>query len=282
MNRLEVQPLGPPGFAAEIVGIDVGRPDEPDLHAQLRSALARHPVLCIRTGGLVPEQLVAIASAFGVPRAQVLRDHRLEACPVVSVVSSEQFDVRGDGRRIVFGGAWHTDDSYLPRPAAVTALHAVELPSAGGDTFFADCRAAYEHLPDTWSNDLADVEIVHAYSSRRNLNPVPARTREEEEESPPATHRLVKWHPVTGRAALYLNPNRMDHVVGLPLAEGDALLDRLIDHATSDRFVYRHQWRRNDLVVWDNRCTMHRASDDYTGRRLMHRVLLAAEEHLEI
>jgi taurine dioxygenase len=277
-STLVIRPLGAAGFAAEVLGLDAAARDPTSLHEQLRGAFAGHPVLALRTSGLDRAQLVSIVTAFGVPQPQVLRDHRLEGNPVISIISSEQFDQRGDGSRIVFGAAWHTDDSYMARPAAVTALYGAVLPDAGGDTLFADCTAAYEALSESTKARLAGVQVVHCYQARRNLNQVPARSDEEESETPPAIHPLVKVHPVTGRPALYLNPNRMDHVVGMPLDEGDALLDELIGHATSTRFVYRHRWQPNDVLVWDNRCTMHKASDDYGGaRRIMHRVLLGEQ-----
>ena len=275
-TALEVTPVDDSGFAGEARLAEGVLQDLATLHDQLRSALARHPVLALRTAGLDTTQLVSIVSAFGRPKAQVLREHRLAENPMVSVISSEQFDTRGDGRRVLFGGAWHTDDSYLVSPAAVTTLYAVTVPVSGGDTLFADCTSAYDALPESIKARLVGVEVVHCYQGRRNLNPVPARSPEEEAETPPVRHPLVKVHPVTGRPALYLNPNRMDHVVGVPLSEGDALLDRLIEHATSPPFVYRHHWQPHDVLVWDNRCTMHKASDDYGGAvRVMHRVLLS-------
>ena len=270
-----VKPLAGGKLAAEVVGLDVARSTPTTVADELRAAFRRHPVLCIRTGGITAEQFLAVTRIFGTPQVQVLREYRRSDRPEISIISSRQFDTKGDGSRVVFGAAWHTDDSYLAHPAAVTALYAQELPPSGGDTLFADCTAAYEELSPQERAALDGLTVVHRYQSRRNLNKVPSRTAEEEAETPPVTHPLVRTHPDTGRRALYLNPNRMDHVVGMSVEAGDELLDRLIAHATSDRFVYRHRWQPHDVLLWDNRCTMHKATDDYGGaQREMHRVLL--------
>lgn len=274
---LAVHPLSPSGFAAEVRGVDLDRSLPASVVDALRAAFCRHPVLCVRTEGLLAERFLALTAVFGAPRLQVLRDHRRDDHPEISVISSEQFDRRGDGRRVVFGAAWHTDDSYLADPAVATALYAHRLPSSGGDTLFADCTAAYEALGDSERASLEGVTVEHRYQSRRNLNQVPARSPREEAETPPVTHAIVRVHPDSGRRALYLNPNRMDHVVDMVVEQGDALLDRLIAHATSQRFLYRHCWHPHDVVLWDNRATMHKASDDYgEEHREMHRVLLEA------
>jgi taurine dioxygenase len=154
-------------------------------------------------------------------------------------------------------------------------LYGNVLPSHGGDTLFADTTAAYDELDAAERSRIDTLRVVHAYLSRRNVSAVPTRTAEEEAETPPVEHPLVRTHPDTGRRALYLNPNRMERVVGLDETAGDSLLDRLIAHATQDRFVYRHVWRLHDLLIWDNRNTMHRATADYGDeRREMHRILL--------
>lgn len=262
-------------FAAEVTGLDPSGPIADDAADELRAAFRDHPVLCLRTTGLTPAQLVAVAEVFGEPQVQLLQDFRLADLPAVSVIASGQTDARGDGRPIVFGAHWHTDDSYLAVPAKATVLYAHAIPARGGDTLFADTAAAYDALDPPTKAEVEGRRVVHAYSSRRNRSAVPTRTAEERAETPPVDHPLVRTSPDTGRRALYLNPNRMDAVVGLGEDESDALLDRLVAHATADRFVYRHVWRRHDVVVWDNRSTMHQATADYgSERREMHRILL--------
>jgi taurine dioxygenase len=266
-------------FVADVTGADLtgSITDEvpADLAAPLRDAFAEHPVLVMPSDGLASAQLLLLAGVFGEPQVQLLEDYRTSDTPAISIITSEQADLRGDGRRIVFGGAWHTDDSYFAVPAKATMLYAHEIPPTGGDTLFADTTAAFEALDASSRAELQGLRVVHRYQSRRNVNAVPTRSASEEALTPPVEHPLVRTHPETGRRSLYLNPNRMDTVVGLDEAASDRLLDRLIDHATQERFVHRHLWRPHDVVIWDNGRSMHRATADYgDARREMHRVLL--------
>ncbi len=271
----DITPLGGSDFVAEVTGADLTALSSSGLAGRLRSAFRDHPVLVMRTDGLSPPQLLALARVFGEPQVQVLEEYRSSDSAAISIISSDQTDARGDGRRIVFGGHWHTDDSYLAVPAKATLLYAHVIPRAGGDTLFADTTAAYEALDTPQRAELEGMRVVHAYQSRRNVNVVPTRSAEEEAQTPPVDHPIVRTDRDTGCRSLYLNPNRMESVVGRDDAASDALLDRLIEHATQDRFVHRHVWRRHDAVLWDNGRSMHRATADYgDARRVMHRILL--------
>jgi alpha-ketoglutarate-dependent taurine dioxygenase len=271
---VRIAPLGTGDFAAEVGGADLAEIGT-ELAATLRRAAREHPVLVLRSAGLTPAQLLALAEVFGEPQVQLLEDYRSSDSPVISIIASAQTDARGDGRKIVFGGAWHTDDSYLAVPAKATMLYADVIPATGGDTLFADTTAGYEALDPERRAALAGARAVHTYQSRRNMNMVPTRTASEAGQTPPVVHPLVRTHPGTGRRSLYLNPNRMEGVVGLDDAASDALLDALIEHATQDRFVYRHVWQPHDVVLWDNGRSMHRATADYgDARREMLRILL--------
>lgn len=270
-----ITPLWNSDFGAEVAGADLAGPIGKDLADLLRSAFRDHPVLVMRTDGLTSEQLLALAGVFGEPQVQLLEDYRSSDTPTISIVSSDQTDARGDGRKIVFGGAWHTDDSYLAVPAKATMLYAHVIPPSGGDTLFADTTAAFESLDAATRAEVEDLRVVHRYQSRRNVNVVPTRTSSEEALTPPVEHPLVRTHPDTGARSLYLNPNRMESVVGLDAAASDAVLDRVIALAIEDRFVHRHVWRPHDVVLWDNGRSMHRATADYGDeRREMRRILL--------
>jgi taurine dioxygenase len=272
---LRISPLGGQGFAAEATGADLTGAIGHELAESLRVAFRDHPVLVVRTGGLASPQLLALAEVFGEPQVQLLEGYRLSDTPTISIIASDQTDSSGDRRRIVFGGHWHTDDSYLAVPAKATMLYAHVIPSEGGDTLFADTTAAYDALDSPTRAEVGRLRAIHTYLSRRNVSPVPTRSAREQAETPPVEHPLVRTHPVTGRRSLYLNPNRMDTIVGMDEAASDAIFDRLIEHTTQDRFVYRHVWRRHDVVLWDNGRSMHRAVADYgDDRRVMHRVLL--------
>lgn len=268
-----------PGTFGEIVeGVDTsGRPAPAQREALHRRYLAAR-VLVVRGAPTEPAHFLAFAKIFGEPQVQVLRNLRHPTVPEISYVSSEQHDHLGDGKKITFGSHWHTDDSYLAQPASATLLSANEIPASGGDTLFADMYAAYDTLPDAMQTRIAPLKVVHKYRSRRNVSAVPVRRADEKADTPDVVHPLVRTHPETGRKALYLNPNRMDHIVGMTLAESDALLDELIAHATQERFVYRHRWHAGDIAIWDNRCTMHKASPDYgDAKREMLRILLKGD-----
>lgn len=276
-SRLKVNRLGD-ALGAEASGVDLRQATPADL-AAVRQALLDHQVLAVRDQDLDPAALFRIGQALGQPIQQVASRARHPANDHVMVLSSEDKDDLGDGARVVVGAAWHSDDSFKQQPCSVTMLHARALPSRGGDTQFVSTRAAYDDLSDDDKAALATLRVVHMYQSRRQATRIRTLTAAEQAEVPPATHPLVRRHPDTGRPALYLNANRMSHVEGLALAESDALLDRLIAHATQPAYEYRHAWRPGDLVLWDNRCTMHKANGDYPAgeRREMHRIILAGD-----
>lgn len=270
INNLCEHPL-----AAEAVGVDTRAGG---WEAGVLAAFGEHPVLCLRGQALDADGYVEAMARLGRPKMQLHQQYRHPVRHEIMRLASDQVDVKGDGKKIVIGTAWHTDDSYMAEPSAVTILQAEVLPASGGDTEFADTRQAWDALPENRKRAIEDLKVEHRYYSRRNVGKVAKRTAEEEALTPPVHHPLVRTHPVTGRKALYLNPNRMHCVVGLPLDEGDALLDELIAHATRPDFTYRHRWQDGDIVMWDNRCTMHRANHDYGDRpRRMNRILLAGD-----
>ena len=244
--------------------------------AAFRTAFLEAGVMCLRGAPITPKNFLALARLLGEPQAQLLRDHRSPEASEVSILSNAHRDTLGDGKRIVLGRHWHTDDSYFAVPASVTLLHANVIAGEGrGDTLFADTRAAWDALDPAMKERIAGLSALHKYQSRRNVSPVPTRSAEEEAETPDVVHPIVRTHPETGRRALYLNPNRIDRITDLPLESGDTLLDALLDFATRPAFVYRHRWQPGDVVIWDNRCTMHRVEDDFgDAPREMMRVLL--------
>jgi len=271
---ISITKAGPSGLGAIVEGLDSEAlaADDEEL---LRRLYAESPVLCLRGQALSPDAFMRLARVFGAIQVQLLREFRDAAHPEISYIENTQRDTRGDGKRIVFGEHWHTDDSYMAKPCSTTLLYADVIPPVGGDTLFANMYRAYEALPDAMKARLHAMRAVHAYQSRRNVNPVPTRTEDEERESPKVSHPLVRTHSVTGRQALYLNLNRIDSVEGLPLKDGDALIDELFAHSIQPTFVHAHKWRLHDVVVWDNRCTMHKASADYGDhRRRMMRILI--------
>lgn len=275
---MEIGSLGRNGFAAEVEGLDFAGPADRETREGLRQALVDHSVLCLRSDGLSPARFLAVAGILGVPQVQLIGDNRHPEHDEISFVASRQTDRLGSGKRIVAGLNWHTDDSYLAEPCWATMLYANIIPQSGGDTLFCDLYAALAALPGELRTRIEGRCAEHAYFSRRNLTPVAKRNAQEEAASPPARHPVICTHPLSGRETLYLNPNRIGRIVGIPEAQGDLLLDELYAFVTGGRFIYRHQWRRHDIVIWDNRCTMHKASADYGGaEREMWRILLQGE-----
>jgi taurine dioxygenase len=165
----------------------------------------------------------------------------------------------------------------MREPCSLTMLYGVVVPSRCGDTQFTNMYAAYADLPAETRGRIDALKVIHTYSSSRKLTHVSTRPAEEMAAMPEATHPLVRTHPETRRKSLYLNPNRMERIVGLEREQSDRLLDELITHAIQPKYQYRHVWRQGDIVIWDNRCTMHKANADYPDgeRRLMHRVIVA-------
>jgi taurine dioxygenase len=267
---LSVQNLGG-HMAGGIEGIDLGRQNDAATITALRQVLLDNLVLCVRGQTMGPRDYLAAMQKFGTPliRRQNTRHPDAEE---INILSSEDRDTLGDGKRLVVGAAWHTDDSFMAQPCSLTMLYGVVVPSTGGDTQFINLYAAYDGLSDALKQRIAGLRVVHKWQMTRQRNRVATLA----EDLPDAVHPLVRTHPETGRKALYINPNRMEEIVGLPRAESDALLDELIAHATQPQYQYRHKWRRGDVVIWDNRCTMHKANADYPAgeRREMHRIVI--------
>jgi taurine dioxygenase len=241
------------------------------------AAFLEHHVLVFRDQHLTKEQQLALTLGFGEIEGHVARLPDGTPLPLVHTVHN--LDANGNPTRTpdsVGNYSWHTDKSYHATPSLLTMLHALELPPAGGDTQFANTALGYAALPDDTKREIAGLSVVHSWeASRRNLGASPA-TDEQKRERPPVTHPLVRTHPETGVKTLYLGLHA-SHVVGMPEAEGRALLDRLLEHTTEPRFVYVHRWRSGDVVLWDNRCLLHRAARNYemaTYRRILQRTVV--------
>ena len=259
-----------PGFAAEAGFQDLSRPLDTDAIAAIQAAIDAYPVLVFRDQRLTDAQLRDFAARFGpleIGRSAARPGRRRLAIPQIGDISNldEDNNVRAldDRRRLDSLGnrLWHTDASYMPVPVVLGLLHAVTLPPPGpfgnGETEFADMRAAYDALPAATQRGDRSADR----RTRRVLVPRADRlhriSRGEREQYPPSRQRLVRRHPVTERKSLYLSAHA-SHITGWPVADGRLLLLDLNTHATQTRFVYSHTWRVGDLVIWDNRWTMHR------------------------
>jgi alpha-ketoglutarate-dependent 2,4-dichlorophenoxyacetate dioxygenase len=266
-----------PVAGAEITGVDLARPLEPSLKDVIIKAFLQHHLLVFRDQHLTAAQQHALTLHFGPIEEHVARRVDGSRSPVVHRVHNlDESDQPTSTPRDIGNYFWHTDKSYHQVPSLLTMLHATELPPVGGDTEFANTAMGYAALPESTRCEIADLRVVHSWEvSRRNTGGRLA-TPEEILERPPVTHPLVRTHPDTGVKALYLGLHT-SHVVGVPESEGRALLDRLLAHTTRPEFVYVHQWRRGDLVIWDNRCLLHRAVRNYEmdkHRRVLQRTVV--------
>lgn len=275
---LTVVPLNG-ALGARIEGLDRGRANEPEIAGTLSQALAKHLLVVIPGEPMAPAETRRLAAVFGAPQKQLLRYKRSGEVPDVSVMVST---LKADGstdKTAIRAEDWHTDDSYFATPAKATLLHAIEIPSHGGSTWFCNMHSVFESLPEAMRKRIDGMRGIHGYDTKRARNRPSARTPEEMAETPDVEHPLVRTHPETGRKALYLNPNRLDRIVGLERDESDALLDELADAARQPQHHHGHTWTKGDLVVWDNRATMHRVVIDYPvgENRIMQRVLIEGD-----
>ena len=265
---LSVRPLHP-RFVGEVGGVDIGRPLDTATVAALWQAIDRYAVLVFRGQMLDDERQMDFARQFGeleLPRsgrADVKRRLRPEMSDISNLDEQGQLRRRDDARRFDQLGnrLWHTDGSFRRIPAALSMLYAHRVPRPGplgdGETEFADLRAAYDALPAGTKAEIADLVALHDIAwSRAQLGFIELLFGEKD-VLPPVPQRLVRVHPGSKRKTLYLAAHASE-IVGWPLPDGRLLLRDLIEHATQPEFVYRHAWREGDLVIWDNRCTMHR------------------------
>lgn len=267
-----LKPLPSP-LGAEVTGIDLSRPVSPATGKALHEAWVKHAVLVIRGQKLTPEQFAQAARIFGELLEQQVKKFALADNPLVGTISSRDLPMV-DGKLHVRGENYHTDHSNFPAPPKATMLHAVSLPSKGGDTQFVDVRKAYDDLPEAMKRKILPLRSAHVYESSQSPRKMAALSPEERAKVPQTLQPLVIRHPESGRAALYLNTGRMEGIEGMPADEGFRLIDELYVHATQPKYEYRHKWLAGDMVIWDNRSVMHQANGDYTEKRYLYRLMI--------
>jgi taurine dioxygenase len=274
---MEIRPLGD-HTGAEVTGIDLTAPVSAETRSALNRTFVDRSVLVIRDQHLAPQQVVQAVHVFGDIFRQQNTRFAVEGCPEIHYVSNQ--DTFADGRRYIPGDGWHTDHSNAARPPKATVLHAVELPSAGGDTQYANMAAAYDGLPDRTRQRIAPLQGIHVYQSSHSARKLVALSEQDNERVPNAVlHPIVRTHPESGREGIYINPIRIEGILGLDHKEALPLLDELLAHATQEEYQYRHKWRPGDLVMWDNRCLLHKANGDYdmSQKRYLYRVMLQGD-----
>jgi alpha-ketoglutarate-dependent 2,4-dichlorophenoxyacetate dioxygenase len=276
-----------PGFVGEVSGVDITRPLTQDQVAALEAGMDRFAVLVYHDQRLSDDQQKAFSINFG-PLEQTAggnvtkaADRRLD--PEMADVSNLGVDhkplARDDRRRLFNLGnqLWHSDSSFRAVPAKYSLLSARTVVDAGGNTGFADMRRAYEALDSATKVEIEDLVCEHSLIYSRGTLGFTELSEEEKRMFKPVRQRLVRRHPVTGRKSLYLS-SHIGTIIGWPMPEARALIRDLTEHATQPRFTYAHKWRQYDLVVWDNRTTMHRVRRfDETQVRDMRRTTVAGD-----
>lgn len=278
---IEVTPLHP-RFAGEVRGLDLARPLADETIAEIVAAMDRHAVLVFRDQQLSEEAQIAFTLRFGPLdlglRKVSMKKHATrfghEALIDISNVALDGNLARLESDKMfsqLANQLWHSDSSFQKPAARYSLLYSIRNPSWGADTEYCDLRAAYDALPADLKRAIADLRAEHfALHSRIGLG-FTGYSEAEKSVLPPVEWPIVRTHPGSGRKVLWVGIHAT-HVVGMHVAEGRLLLQELMEHATQREFVYRHQWQVGDVVMWDNRCTLHRGRRyDYTERRELRR-----------
>ena len=264
-------------LGAEIAGVDLSQPLDDTTFAAIERAYEEYGVIFFRGQFITPAQQVAFTRRFGEIEFNIFGERwSVPGHPEIVMLSNITEDGRPTGVRRA-GENWHSDMCYTARPPRGTILYAIEVPElhglALGDTEFASAAAAWEALPDTVKRTLEGRRAVFDFGGRkRALTPTPA----EIDRNPPVRHPIVRTHPSTGRQCLYVMRDDCTGIDGMEPDQAEALITALADHVVKPAFVYRHQWRAGDVLMWDNCTVQHRAIQDYDlpQRRLMHRTTM--------
>ena len=270
---IEIRPIAG-ALDAEIQGVDLARPLEDEVVAEIRRAFLDHLVLFFADQELESPTLVAFAERLG----QLMEYPQMKGLPDFPVITPV---TKLEHEKVNFGGVWHSDTAYLERPPMATMLYALEIPPYGGDTLFANQYLAFETLSEGLRKALDPLIGVNTSTKAQVSKTREDRLREvgAQLKAMVAKHPVVRTHPETGRRALYANSGHTTHFEGWTEEESQPLLDYLFQHQVRPEFTCRFRWQRGSLALWDNRCTLHNPVNDYQGfRRRMHRISLAGDE----
>lgn len=262
-------------FGAETRSIDLAAPLSADLVAAIRAAFLKHGALVFRDQQIGDDRLAAFGALFGPLEKHLIENNDGKVMSAVHTITNFDAEGRPSARPYINTNYfWHSDKSYLATPSLATMLHPVELPASGGDTQLAHMGLAYAALPDVIKQKIDGLRAVHSLEFMRESLDNPPPSEAQKRAAPPVAHPLVRPHPETGQPCLYIGMYA-SHIEGLPVEEGRWRLARLQEQSTQPPFVYSHVWRRGDVMIWDNRCLMHRGVANYGmahERRVMKRV----------
>lgn len=256
-----------PNFGVEIVNVDVARAGPEDL-AAIVAAFHRHGAIVIRGQKLDQRAQLAFTRLFGKPELNARPEFCDPECPEIYILSNKVVNGRAIGDRDA-GMGWHSDLSYSKRTALCTILHALEVPKVGSDTLIADLCAAWNTLPAERQRALDGLVVHHSFTRLMEKRGVPL-TQEQIAAYPDVWHPLVRRHPADDRKSLFISAVQVKGVLGMDDLAGIRLVDELVAFATQEPFIYRHRWQAGDILAWDNRCTLHRATPYDLEREVRH------------
>jgi alpha-ketoglutarate-dependent 2,4-dichlorophenoxyacetate dioxygenase len=285
VDQLDIRPLHPM-LAAEVRGVDLSVPLDDELRGRIEDAFAEYTVLVFPDQTLTLDAFVDFAHCFGEPEGSAFKDFVTDGNEGAVLLSNldengdvmRESDPRAKALRLVRD--WHTDSSYRLVPAKASFLYAQRIPSWGGETCFVSMRVAYDELDDAMRNRIEDLAAVHDY--RKQIVELGGYDPPEVRAAyPPVVHPIVRIHAPTGRKAVYVGAHAAA-VVGFDREEGRRLIDELIERATSPDHVYAHRWRPKDVVMWDNRCAMHRVNPHAAEPRVLLRTSVRDDAYVGV
>ena len=258
---LQIRPLGPQ-IGVEVTGIDVKKRNDADFAAIYQAWLDCN-VLVLRDQAFEIADFLRYSRRFGPVAPHPSKSTRHPEFPEITLLGINKFDAQGRLIDAIYrrgAEGWHTDGAYNQQPFKATQLYALAVPSRGGDTLFASACAAHDALPDGLKKRLDGVMGAFSYGGRRGRSPL---LDEEDQDWKPVFHPIIRTHPETGRKALYFDPGKIVDIRGCDRVESDALIAELKSYMIQPGAEYRHKWRKGDVVIWDNRCSYHKAAGDY-------------------
>ena len=269
-----------PNFGLEVSGVELSSPIDDDSFAEIRDLYFSHSALLFRDQDLSPQSQARLAHRLGCPKIETRKQFNLKDYPEGSTICNVKHPDGQDAAFFVRGGfGWHTDGTSACHVDAATFLYAVEVPKVGGHTLLCSTATAYENIDETLKDQLSDLEMLCSFHAHNDplLEADPDShiplTKEERRALPPVWHKIVQVHPVTGRTVLYMNFNPIEFN-SVSLSVGEEWLQEALAVATQDQYVYRHEWKPGDLLIWDNHAVLHSGTPTAcyeSDRRLMHR-----------
>ncbi len=272
-------------LGAEVTGVDLRDPLDADTVAHIRRAWLEHQVLVFPGQDLTPEQQLRFSACFAKLEEYPLVHYRLPGYPEIFLLSNRDSGGKPSETRNA-ARHWHSDLSFTNKPAMGSILRCIEIPDVGGTTMWANQTMAYDRLSPTFQKVIEPLTAVHELFSKtkdlKNLDQ--GKVRDMKKANPRVAQPMVRVHDETGRKALYVSVAVTTEIVGMQQEESDAILEFLFAHQVQPQFTYRHVWRPNDIVMWDNRCTLHQAvaDNDHQQARIMHRTSLVGARCGEI